>query len=105
MFTEDITAFFDETTGFAIPALLAGSSSPVSVIMDEADDESYDVLSRQPSVLLPTMLNTVREKDQVTIPVSGLQPHLLHLAGDYIVRAVRREAADGALTRLTLARA
>jgi hypothetical protein len=56
MFAEDLSTFFDTSSGFAINATVAGQT--VSVIFDKAIDTGtvgpYGMASTEPSIILPT---------------------------------------------------
>lgn len=94
MFDEDLTAFVDETAGFATGGTLDGT--PVSVIFDEA---GTDVLDGEAVTLTPSVLVTrdVAANANVgsALVVGGI---------DYLVRAVRPEPPDGAFVRLSVTR-
>lgn len=92
-FTENLAPFFDVVGGFALSATLNGVT--VQVIADTSTiDELGQVLTQQPSIVLPTASATSAAPGQAVV-MGGI---------NYQVRAVNAEPPDGLLTRLELVR-
>lgn len=89
-FTESLTPFFAD---FGVDATLAGS--PVRAIVNTQTVSDLGVLTANPSADLPTS------------SAAGAAPGQAFVASavTYTVRAVEAQGPDGAVTRLTLARA
>ena len=79
MFAEDLTAYFDTTSGFATPATVGGVS--VSVIFDNASAlggvGAYGMASTQPTITLPT----------ASVPATPVGSSVVHGGVGYLVAA------------------
>jgi hypothetical protein len=104
VFAENLDAFLDVASGFAVTAALDGDS--VSVIFDAPGVEVLDGAAAitEPSVLLKASV-AIAGGQSLVLAAEDLPAQLAHLAGTYRVRVVLPDAPDGAFVRATLAKA
>jgi hypothetical protein len=106
MFAEDLDAFLDVTSGFAVdatlfdPALVVDppddppyAGTAVKIIVDSVGRDDLGLATEEPSALIKAAEG--RGTEDFTLTVGTV---------DYVVRKVANEPPDGAFVRLTLAR-
>lgn len=94
MFAEDLSAFFDVASGFAVVATVAGATC--AVIYERAALVTDEQVLAEHSVLLPG--TQAAATGQTVLITSGPG------AGTYRIRQVLPEPPDGAVQRLVLAK-
>lgn len=103
-FAEDINAFTDADTGFAVDALVAGNTRQIILDGPGVDALGGEVVTTEPSALIQAT-HAVAVGNALVLDGADLPSYMSHLAGTYSVRSVMPEPPDGVFVRAFLARA